>query len=1433
MDLVGVIKILLIALIQISSVHDSCQTGQSNVPFKTSFVSSSDYSVRRNVGALISLPLSNIETPHQPEALMSGSSFEPTFSEQTFSASREPISIASSTRDEVSLTPTNQVQSVNVDYQQQQHGEHYGNDQTKRISSSASSASSSNNSQEPVVVVEVQASRQSQQAEEPLINTHYSQVDDLVASPSAEMSHNASHTNQTSNSQTTTISNTTLKPITTTIQSKFETATGTIKQADQKATSTVGPSSSTIQATTLDESISQSSSTTVSTITTTTTTATTTIPTTTTTTTPSSTSTTAGSTSTSESPPTTTNSPSLVTSISATNRSTMINTTQSEVDINTTVMAKPESSTPSISSNESVPKNDSNSRADQVSPQQTSRSASQTTHVPPASPDPSTTTTETRTIGSISRGAKKVKEDTGVNSDRALDQEMFLSNRSSISIHNRNHLCRFGEPNCSYIVATVPVLDRWNSDNNKPSSGQNNNNQTRVVNEFVFVPEDSGLNFEDPSYLTRKLGSKDVETSSLRAEHRTIDNEGETTSSLSDDIELDYTNPDSDTTRGGPFIGKSAAEGISTMTFSTIPTFSTSTTSSSFSPTSSSLAPTTSPFTSQTRLQPTTNTSRISSVKSTSMAPMTTTAAPSLTMKSTTTAPDTTTVAPTTRRPSSLQPSTGSSTFSLIATSSTKPTNHVSQSTSYTVRVSPGRATSIFPQTTPTLRLEEALPQTTRKPVARLNQKILRINDQSAGQLPEMLQPVSRLPVSSATSAPTTAAISTSTPSAPNSAPPTSSASTPSPRVSQSTSSKPVMHYDRVSSQENAQPVRTRVAQQVPLSRRSKASSNSYGEHKHFLSEPIRDLRRKSSSLAGVGSNFSPSFNGADDEETKILTRYTIPSQLSRLTAPKSATETKRSAWSNQRTGVALTSATTNNQQSTRNKLEQASPSEKLAVEQQIPRSSPTTSVPVVPKDQLSIENNSKKHQQQRQQQNGKRLQTQTMTNMLLDDKQLNRQAQASLTVTARATNASNKSDQIGQSQAQASMRVSSFSDSPLSLQFQAKMERFEAPEVGDDHRSFRPQSNQPFLESDLNSSQKLDKQQLPTTTTSTVATTATSKQHLSSTEESPMKRNAGEVITLIASSPDSGSMPAQPVAEKFTTFLSSITSLNGDYREKNELSQQRQQQEQPDKQQYLQHKQHNLRQPDQQVDKIIDLLTSNLAAEKNRGSTTSTSTTMTPTARNVRPTTAKVELSKPVRRLVDEVDDFEGSIEDQLEKDALHSRPHEINLKTTSAPMASKRSNAYTKAPRQNLTKQQQQQATALQVDSGKWVPSAEDAAGSGSDSSESGNNSGNLLPGRPGVDYPIHWQVPKTSFDCRNYELSGFYADIESDCQAYHSCHKGRGGRHTFLCPNGTLFSQELLTCDWWYNVECSASNGAIGSVGTIEQGSRTTANELSMAA
>jgi hypothetical protein len=80
--------------------------------------------------------------------------------------------------------------------------------------------------------------------------------------------------------------------------------------------------------------------------------------------------------------------------------------------------------------------------------------------------------------------------------------------------------------------------------------------------------------------------------------------------------------------------------------------------------------------------------------------------------------------------------------------------------------------------------------------------------------------------------------------------------------------------------------------------------------------------------------------------------------------------------------------------------------------------------------------------------------------------------------------------------------------------------------------------------------------------------------------------------------------------------------------------------------------------------------------------------------------------------------------------------------------------------------------------------------------------------VPGRAGSDYPVYAKVPFTNFECRNVEYPGFYADMEAGCQVYHSCHAGRGGQHSFLCPNGTIFSQEYLICDWYYNVNCDSS-------------------------
>ena len=97
---------------------------------------------------------------------------------------------------------------------------------------------------------------------------------------------------------------------------------------------------------------------------------------------------------------------------------------------------------------------------------------------------------------------------------------------------------------------------------------------------------------------------------------------------------------------------------------------------------------------------------------------------------------------------------------------------------------------------------------------------------------------------------------------------------------------------------------------------------------------------------------------------------------------------------------------------------------------------------------------------------------------------------------------------------------------------------------------------------------------------------------------------------------------------------------------------------------------------------------------------------------------------------------------------------------------------------------------------------------AESNSDQENNDNIPLNVI-GVPGVDYPVYHDIPLTNFDCRNVEYPGFYADLETGCQVYHSCGSRGGRRHSFICPNGTIFSQEYLICDWWFNVRCLDSH------------------------
>lgn len=93
------------------------------------------------------------------------------------------------------------------------------------------------------------------------------------------------------------------------------------------------------------------------------------------------------------------------------------------------------------------------------------------------------------------------------------------------------------------------------------------------------------------------------------------------------------------------------------------------------------------------------------------------------------------------------------------------------------------------------------------------------------------------------------------------------------------------------------------------------------------------------------------------------------------------------------------------------------------------------------------------------------------------------------------------------------------------------------------------------------------------------------------------------------------------------------------------------------------------------------------------------------------------------------------------------------------------------------------------------------------------------NSIPGEPGTDYPIYSSVQETSFACDGLIFGGYYADPEMECQGYHVCLQDPVSPDTlypvsFLCPNGTIFSQEIFTCDWWYNVDCAASTGLYGA-------------------
>ncbi|CAL4124605.1 unnamed protein product, partial [Meganyctiphanes norvegica] len=89
----------------------------------------------------------------------------------------------------------------------------------------------------------------------------------------------------------------------------------------------------------------------------------------------------------------------------------------------------------------------------------------------------------------------------------------------------------------------------------------------------------------------------------------------------------------------------------------------------------------------------------------------------------------------------------------------------------------------------------------------------------------------------------------------------------------------------------------------------------------------------------------------------------------------------------------------------------------------------------------------------------------------------------------------------------------------------------------------------------------------------------------------------------------------------------------------------------------------------------------------------------------------------------------------------------------------------------------------------------------------------------GIPGEDYPILASVPDTGFACEDQEFPGYYADTadEAGCQVFHICQEDFR-LDSFLCPNGTIFNQQYFVCEWWFNVDCSASEDFFGLNGDI---------------
>ncbi|KAJ8667081.1 hypothetical protein QAD02_008743 [Eretmocerus hayati] len=65
------------------------------------------------------------------------------------------------------------------------------------------------------------------------------------------------------------------------------------------------------------------------------------------------------------------------------------------------------------------------------------------------------------------------------------------------------------------------------------------------------------------------------------------------------------------------------------------------------------------------------------------------------------------------------------------------------------------------------------------------------------------------------------------------------------------------------------------------------------------------------------------------------------------------------------------------------------------------------------------------------------------------------------------------------------------------------------------------------------------------------------------------------------------------------------------------------------------------------------------------------------------------------------------------------------------------------------------------------------------------------------------------RSRFSCSG-RGAGYYADLESNCRAYHTCDE-HGNHFTHFCPEDTAFRQDAMICDHAYQVDCAAGTTA----------------------